>query len=329
MQGPSSDAPALVPSPLFALVAASIVSSFSSSWLSRPVSSLADELGLRPDRVSRLKGKLLFPFESLLDRVLERGRPRRERPSDESLRIRAVEAFLEVTSDVLRSVSIRKRALQDRLVTGCDRLEEEHGISRRDFAIALGLKERTLRFWKQRLKTCPDPKALTSLESSIDAKTRPRPDRAGRVGRFAFDVTLPGIQGMADTSDWDLFGVPLKIVAEQDPGVRHERLWESFEVDDHEDHQVILKVLREAAADKPGLQFLTDQGTPYMSEAIRHACEEMEIEHAPQKEGAPTEKGYASYCTPFVTSGPASARAGLERCFLCFHFDGVWGPGGS
>jgi hypothetical protein len=291
MRGPSSDAPTLSPSPLLALVAASVVHSFSPSWLARPVSSLAEELHLRADRVSRLKRMLLRLFESLLDRALERGRPRQEKPSDESLRIRSLEALLGVASDVLKSVSIRKRTLQDRLVTGCDRLEKEHDLSRRDFARALGLKERTLRYWAKRLKKkSPDPNTPPSVTSSIPEKEGASRDRVGRLGRFAFDVTLPGIQAIADTSDWELFGVGLKIVAQQDPGARHERLWEGFEVDDHEDHEVILKVVRRATEDKPGLQLLTDQGTPYLCDAVKKACEEMELEHAPQKEATPTEK---------------------------------------
>jgi hypothetical protein len=291
MRGPSSDAPTLSPSPLLALVAASVVHSFSPSWLARPVSSLAEELHLRADRVSRLKRILLRLFESLLDRALERGRPRREKPSDESLHIRSLEALLGVASDVFKSVSIRKRSLQDRLVTGCDRLEKEHDLSRRDFARALGLKERTLRYWAKRLKRSPDPNTRPALAPPIPAKKKVAPsDRVGRLGRFALDVTLPGIQGIADTTDWELFQVPLKIVAQQDPGARRERLWEGFEVDDHEDHEVILKVVRETAEEKPGLQLLTDQGTPYVCEALRQACEEMEIEQAPQKEATPTEK---------------------------------------
>jgi transposase InsO family protein len=290
MQAPSCDVPAVPPSPLLALVSASIVHSFSPSWLSRPVCHLADELHLRADRVSRLKASLLGRFEALLDRVLKPGRPRQQRPTESSLRIRSLEALLGVVSEVLRTVSIRKRILQDRLVTGCDRLEREHGISRRDFASTLGLKERTLRSWTERLRKPPKRGSGAPASSSAAEEKDSRLHRAGRLGRFAFDVTLPGLQAMADTSDWELFGVPLKIVAEQDPGARREKLWEAFEVDDHEDSSVILKVLREAAEDKPGLQLLTDQGSPYMSQAVKEACEELEIEHAPQREGSPTEK---------------------------------------
>ena len=348
MRGPSSDVAPAVPSPLLALVAASVVSSFSASWLARPVASLASDLQLRADRVSRLKGKLLRPFESLLDRALARGRqPLRSDRAWESkaganagagaleLKVRGLEALLEVARDVMKSVSIRKRVLQDRLVAGRDRLGKDHGLTGRDFARALGLKERTLRYWARRQKQREERKRDSTANPAGDPPpsslrtASSQPGRAGRLGRFGLDVTLPGLQAMADTTAWNLFDVPLSIVAVQDPGARRERPWESFEVDDHEDHEVVLKAVREAIGEKGGLQLVTDQGTPYVCEAIRQTCEEMEIELAPQKEGTPTEKGYASYCTPFVTSGPASARAGLERCFLCFHFDGVWGPGGS
>ncbi len=197
----------------------------------------------------------------------------------------------------MRNVSIRKRALQDRLVAGRDRLGKEHGLTGRDFVRALGLKERTLRYWARRQKQREERKRESITTGSGSGPTpfssrtaSARAGRAGRLGRFGLDVTLPGLQAMADTSPWEILGVPLSIVAVQDPGARRERPWESFEVDDHEDHDVVLKAVREAIGEKPGVQLVTDQGTPYVCEAIRQACEEMEVELAPQKEGTPTEK---------------------------------------
>jgi hypothetical protein len=42
--------------------------------------------------------------------------------------------------------------------------------------------------------------------------------------------------------------------------------------------------------DCPGVQALTDQGTPYMAAATKIAIDELQAEHAPQKEGDPTGK---------------------------------------
>jgi len=118
----------------------------------------------------------------------------------------------------------------------------------------------------------------------------PQRNRSGRLGRFALEVTLPGLQGVADTSDWKLFGVPLKIVACQDPGARNSRFWESFALEDHEDHRIVIDVVKQALDQKPGAQLLTDQGTPYLAKAVEDACERLELEALPQKEAAATEK---------------------------------------
>ena len=75
----SSQVAPLRPSALLALVCASIVKAFDSSWLARPVSELAREVDVRPDRVSRLWRKLLKAFESLLSRASTRGRKKGER----------------------------------------------------------------------------------------------------------------------------------------------------------------------------------------------------------------------------------------------------------
>jgi hypothetical protein len=46
----------------------------------------------------------------------------------------------------------------------------------------------------------------------------------------------------------------------------------------------------DAADGLEGLQFITDQGTPYLAEAARQAYDAIGVEHAPQREGIPTEK---------------------------------------
>ena len=50
---------------------------------------------------------------------------------------------------------------------------------------------------------------------------------------------------MGDTTDWEVLGVPLKIVATQDPGNRQNNLWESFAVDIAENADLIIRVATE------------------------------------------------------------------------------------
>jgi len=278
------------PSPLLALIAASIVQSFDRSWLSRPVARLAEDLGERPERVSRLKTRLLSPFQALVDRCLRRGRPPRLAPCDTQARVTALEALLSVAAQVIGELPIRARAIQDRLVAASDRLANDHGISRSRFARALGIPHRTLRYWAARSRK-PSPKKEDSgaaTEPGDNNKRKPSPPKSGRS--FSVETTLPGLQEIGDTTNWNLFGVPLKVVAFQDPGNRGRRLWDGFAVDDKENHDVIAGVLEAVVGDKPGVQVLTDQGTPYLAQATTDALDAMEVLHAPQKEGDPTGK---------------------------------------
>ena len=281
MPHPSSPTAPSQPSPLLALLAAAIVKSFDPSWLSRPVSELAEDVGIRADRVSRLKKKLLGSLEKLLSRASTRGRKKRRRPSKRERRLLRLEALLDVSREVIRLGGVTKRRAQDFLVAARDRLGREHGISFAEFCRALGLAERTVRYWAKREVALPKPEEVP--------EPPPEPgDR--RVGRFDLAVTLPGLQAMGDTTNLSLFGVPLKVVALQDPGARHERPWEAFAVDTEENHQVVIDVVTAALAGKPGTQLLFDQGTPYMAEATKDALEELGLFHEPQKEGTPTEK---------------------------------------
>src|SRR5207249_620906 len=109
-------------------------------------------------------------------------------------------------------------------------------------------------------------------------------------GRFALAVTAPDTQLGGDTTDLQVFGVDLKLVGVQDLGDRERCLFDAFAVDERETATLITGVVAAAAADREGLQFITDQGTPYLAEAARHAYDAMAIEHAPQREGTPTEK---------------------------------------
>ncbi|MEN8150142.1 MAG: hypothetical protein ABFS86_09980 [Planctomycetota bacterium] len=110
-----------------------------------------------------------------------------------------------------------------------------------------------MRYWAKR--ALPKPEEVP--------ESPPEPGNR-RVGGFDLAATLPGLQAMCDTTSLSLFGVPLKVVALQDPGARHERPWEDFAVDTEENHQVVIDVVMAALAGKPGTQAIFDQGTPYM-----------------------------------------------------------------
>ena len=281
MPHPSSPTAPSQPSPLLALLAASVVKSFDPAWLSRPVSELAGDVGIRADRVSRLKKKLLGSLEKLLSRASTRGRKKRRKPSKKELRLLRLQALLDVSREVLRLGGVKKRRAQDFLVAARDRLKREQEISSADFCRALGLSERTVRYWAKRGVAMPKQEEVP--------EPPPEPgDR--RIGRFDLAVTLPGLQAMGDTTSLSLFGVPLKVVALQDPGARHERPWEDFAVDTEENHQVVIDVVTAALEGKRGTQVIFDQGTPYMAAATKDALEELGLFHEPQKEGAPTEK---------------------------------------
>jgi hypothetical protein len=124
-------------------------------------------------------------------------------------------------------------------------------------------------------------------------------ERRLRRPRFTFDVFLPGTQVGADTTDLSAFGVPLKLVGVQDIGGRDSKLFDSVVIDTSESSAHVVDAFRSVLRDCPGMQAITDQGTPYMAKATRAALDELDAEHAPQKEGDPTgkstvEKGFDS-----------------------------------
>src|SRR5262249_32293693 len=119
----------------------------------------------------------------------------------------------------------------------------------------------------------------------------PPPARNDRgTGRFDLDVTAPGTQLGGDTTDLRVLGIDLKLVGVQDLGAREQQLFEAFALEAQENSDLVVRVLTEALASREGLQFVIDQGTPYMAQATTEACDSRGVEHAPQKEGTPTEK---------------------------------------
>ena len=271
------------PSTLSALAAASIVAAYDPRWLAQPVAALARSVGERADRISRVKGRMLAGFTELVSRASQRGRPSASPVAAVDLaRARAAEALLAVTTRQLAGRGSGGRAQQDELVAAQARLAREHSVDQRRFCAALAISERTFRSWRGRAAAPPQPQAPPPAR-------RPR-KRPVRRGRFALEVQPAGVQAMIDTSDWKLFGVPLKVIAVQDPGARGRRTWEASEVATQENAEEIVAVVRRALADRPGTQLVTDQGTPYMAQAAREIYEQMELEHAPQKEGDPLGK---------------------------------------
>lgn len=270
------------PSPRLALVCAAVVAAFDRTWLTAPVAALALSCELRPEVASRLKRRLAPALEDLVADAARRGR--RPTPRDEATdKLAAAEALLGIATEVLADHPIRGRPAQDRLVCAQARLERERGIDRRTFCRALAISERTFRHWAKRARERPSP-----------PPPRPRPAKPdkppARRGRFGIDVVPAGVQLAADTTAWQLFGVPLKIIATQDPGARHLKLWESMEVQTTEDAETVVRVVTEALADRPGSQLLTDQGTPYLAEIAREAYDALGVEHAPQREADPIAK---------------------------------------
>ncbi len=278
----SCPAPEKKPSFLLALVCATIVAAYDRSWLARPVSALLGTGAPRPEHISRLKARLLAAFEELLLRATRRGRPRKPGPPDDSAATSVTGELLALATELLRQSRVpwRRREVQDRLVAAYDRLRPRLTLAQ--FCAALALAPRTFRHWRAR------PPAPPVAAPAPPPPPRPRPKR--NTGRFALEITAPDTQLGADTSDLRLFGTDLKLVAAQDLGAREQRLFDAFALDEHENADLIVGVVAQAAADRPGLQLITDQGTPYLAQAAREAYEQIGVEHLPQKEATPTEK---------------------------------------
>jgi len=248
------------------------------------IGDAACELGVAPERVSRLVSKAIALFERGLATLTRRGRPRCDSAAeDRDTELGLTRELLAVASSLLLHVPIRRQAVRVLVVGAWQRLRLMRSMTQARFCQALGLSERTLRAWLQaapRMRPLPSP-------APEPKPPRPRPPRRRR---FDFDVTLPGTQIGADTTDLCAFGVPLKLIAAQDIGGRDARLFDSVVVCDHESADRIVDTVAAALRDRPGAQAITDQGTPYMAEATRKALDDLEAEHAPQREGEPTGK---------------------------------------
>lgn len=270
--------------PLLAVVCASIVAEHDPSWLARPVAALATSVDVRPERISRLKARLRGPFAAVLAAATRRGRPTKAPPSEDARRATRAVALLPIATMLLglSRVPIRRRALQAQLVCAYDRVHADAGVTQQELCAALSLSERTFRSWRVRPPAPPPP--------APPPPPPPRPKNHRATGRFDLNVTAPGTQLGGDTTDVRVLGLDLKLVGVQDLGAREQQLFEAFELQEQESSEVVVRVLTEALAGREGLQFVIDQGTPYMAQATKDACDASGVEHAAQKEGTPTEK---------------------------------------
>jgi hypothetical protein len=290
-------------------VCASIVADYDRSWLARPVAQLIPEGGPRADRISRLKAKLRDVFHDLVEAATRRGR-RPAATRDDRARAPVLCALLAVATRLLTlsEIPVRRRAVQDELVCAFDRLHAEHGVTARAFCQALALSERTFRSWQDR-KALPPPAPPPPPPPSPPPNDR-------NTGRFDLAKTAPGTQLGGDTTDLRVLGVDLKLVGVQDLGDRERALFEAFAIDPRECAALVEQVVADAAAGLEGIQLVTDQGTPYVAQAAQQAYDAIGIEHAPQREGTPTDKATVERAFGTVKNALAPILGLLDRLAL-------------
>lgn len=277
-----SHAPTRKPSPLLALICLAILRRHRPEWAAVTTSEAAEALGIKPARLSRLSSRVIECIEPILAGLTRMGRPPSASHGDGG-ELALCGALLEAATSLLGQVPARG-ATWRALVTGAWlRLHDKYPtLTQKRFCEALAVPTRTLRHW---LTTAPKGKPAAKPPPERKRKKRP-----ARRGRFGFDVTMPDTQTAADTTNLEAFGVDLKLVAAQDVGGRDQDLFDAVIVDDHEDADLVTRVLREANGDRRGVQVITDQGTPYMARETEKALDELGAEHAPQREGDPTSK---------------------------------------
>ena len=272
--------------PILTLVTADILHALDPCALAASVTDLARRAGLSLERVSRLKARVLPALTETLTRAARRGRPPVEAASEAARKADLFRALLEVAGSILGRIGVDERSVQDELVAAFARLHAEHGITQKEYCSLLRIPDRTFRFWKSHVESGAAPASPKPEPPSAPPRIRP----SKQPGLFDLAATLPGVQGMADTTDLTFFGVPLKVIAVQDPGDRADVPWEAFDVDDHEDADLIVDVVRRALEATPGAQLISDQGTPYMAKVAEEAYTALELDHQPTKEHTPTEK---------------------------------------
>lgn len=275
------------PSPLLALLALALVHRFCPRWCGIELSSAAAEVNIRPERLSRLVTRGTALFEGVIAQLTKRGRPKASAAVlDQAQQLGLARALLEVAAGILKMVTPAQRRRARALVVGAwMRLRIEHpSLTQRAFAESLAIPQRTLRFWLKQPSPASRPKAVPVRPSPPKSPAHPRRPR------FRFDLALPDVQFGSDTTGLRGFDVELKLIGAQDIGGRDRDLLDTVIVDDHEDAELVEKMMIDALRGLPGAQMLTDQGTPYVAEQAKAAMAQLEVEHAPQKEGDPQGK---------------------------------------
>ena len=285
---PSSRTSSQLPSALVALVALGIVIRFRPAWASVHLADAATEQGVSAERVSRLISRVLAPFQALIETLVRRGRPPSDSHPDElETELECIRALLEVSTSVLARLGTERRRARELIVGAWQRLSAVPGMTQQRFCAALALPARTLRDW---LTTARNKPAEPKPSAAEPPKRKGRTARRQRRGRFGFDVVLPDTQMAADTTDIDVLGVRLKLMATQDIGGRDVDLLDGVLIDQTESADKIARLFTDTLWAMAGAQMLTDQGTPYMAGATTDTLEQLGVEHVPQKEGHPTGK---------------------------------------
>lgn len=278
------------PSPVVALVCLAVVARLRPEWVAVKLSDAAADSSVSAQRLSRLCSRAIAPFEAVVATLQRIGRPRRDGTVEEATAQRdLLAALLDVATSLLSRGRLRGVWVRALVVGAWLRLEQAHPrLTRRAFCAALAVPERTFRHW---LTSEATP---TSTPTPKPPAPRPGPrKRPPRRGRFSFAVTLPDTQEAADTTDLCAFNQPLKLVATQDVGGRDLDLLDAVIVEDHESAELVSRVLTQALQDigqAQGLQVLTDQGTPYLAQLSRNTLEQLDADHAIQREGDPLGK---------------------------------------
>lgn len=277
------------PSSLLALICLGVVHRLHPEYLAVSLSGAAAAENISAQRLSRLCSRAIGLFEGIVQQLVRRGRPplgtQAENTQGQELAI--VTALLGVARQILAQVPLRKPAVRQLVVGAYLRLKtEQPSLSQKRFCNLLGLCQRTLRYWLGSTGTGQPVKGLVEP----DAGNKPARKRPPRRARFGFDVMLAGTQFAGDTTDLKAFSICLKLVASQDIGGRDQDLLSSVLVDDHESALLVGEVLTDTLRDLPGAQFITDQGTPYLAEHTEQVLEQLQAEHAPQREADPLGK---------------------------------------
>jgi transposase InsO family protein len=273
-----------------ALVCLAVVARLRPDWVAVKLGEAAVHSGVSPQRLSRLCSRAIAPFEAVVGGLTRMGRPPGEKAAEQVASQRdLMAALLDIATSLLSHCRLRGPLIRSLVVGAWLRLHAQHPkLTRKSFCEALTIPERTFRHWLKTERPTSDTKS--KVETPKPKKPNKRPLRRGR---FSFAVTLPDTQMAADTTDLCAFRQPLKLIAAQDIGGRDTDLLDAVIVEDHESAKLVSQVLTEAVQDIPqsqALQVLTDQGTPYMAQLTRDLLEQLEMDHAPQREGDPLGK---------------------------------------